>query len=892
MPLASKIKRLFGNLLRRRQVEDTLDAELRTYVDELTERNIANGMPREEARRQALVEAGGIEQIKEEVREAWLGQGIATTFQDIRYACRSLLRSPGFMTVVVATLVLGIGANLTMFSLMRAVLWRPLPYPEPNRIVMIQVDARNVSNTGATMGEVLDLRERSRSFEQVSMISSVDDANLEYAGETEHVTAASVSDDFLPLLGAGTALGRTLNSQIDESEERFLAVLISDELWRRRFSADRGVIGKGVRINNLDVQIVGVLAPGFRLFLPPSVNDLEQIDVWLPYGMSAARRYRGIPIAARLRPGVTLDQANAELQTLAAQFEHDYPDFYSGGKGWQASPSDTALGVKLRFTARLLHEEMTRDARPALFLLSGAVAFVLVIACVNVASLMLARGSARQRELEIRRALGAGRIRIIRQLLTESLVLAAVAAAIGLLCARFGLEAIGRLSASHIPLQSRIRMDAPVALFAVALAVVTSMLFGLLPAWRLASGKTGDPLRAGRAETAGSGARRLQRTLVAAEVALSIVPLACGGLMLRSFLNLMHAPLGFNPDNVVTAKVPVNFERYPKTEQRWAVLKDALERVRALPGVQSASAANPLPLAGQESRRVGRPDQPEVPPILATQQIAIPGYLGVIGTPLLQGRDFTEDDIAVQRNVTIIDERLANRLWPEGAIGKRLAVYRTGRRHDLEVVGVTSAVRVTRVRDENTPHFIMPYGDYSNEMSLVIKTHQTAQQMAPGIKLVVDAAHGGRAAFDIAPMSDYVSDSIGDTRFILFVLAAFAAASVLLAAVGLYGTLTYLTAQRTREFGIRLALGSSAKAIVAIVIRESVLLTVAGTALGLIGVAAVTGAIRELLYVVRPLDGMTLIAVVALVGMVALAAASVPAWRAGRIDPQALLRSE
>ena len=455
MRFASKIKRLFGNLLRRRQVEDTLDAELRSYVDELTDRNIAKGVPREEARRQALVEAGGIEQIKEEVREAWLGQGIATTFQDIRYACRSLLRSPGFTAVVVATLTLGIGANLTMFSLMRAVLWRPLPYPEPNRIVMIQVDARNVSNTGATIGEVLDLRERSRSFEQVSMISPVD-ANLEYAGEMEHVAAASVSDDFLPLLGARPALGRTLNSQIDENEERVLAVLISDELWRRRFSADPRVIGKGVRINNLDVQIAGVLAPGFRLFLPPSVSGSEQIDVWFPYGLSATRQYRGIPIAARLRPGVTLEPANAELQTLAAQFEHDYPDFYSGGKGWQASPSDGGVNVKLRFTARLLHEEMTRDAQPALFLLSGAVAFVLVIACVNVASLILARGSARQRELEIRRALGAGRIRIIRQLLTESLVLAAASASFGLLCARFGLEAIGRLNASHIPLQSRI----------------------------------------------------------------------------------------------------------------------------------------------------------------------------------------------------------------------------------------------------------------------------------------------------------------------------------------------------------------------------------------------------------------------------------------------------
>jgi putative ABC transport system permease protein len=410
-----------------------------------------------------------------------------------------------------------------------------------------------------------------------------------------------------------------------------------------------------------------------------------------------------------------------------------------------------------------------------------------------------------------------------------------------------------------------------------------------LPAWRLASGQTGHPLRAGRLETPGSGARRLQRTLVVAEVALSIVPMACGGLILRSFLNLLNAPLGFNPANIVTARVPFDLKRYPHMEQQWALLQDLLDRVRALPGVEAVSAASPLPLAAnQEKRRVGRAGEPDAPPVLATQQGAIPGYLGVIGTPLLEGRDFTDNDIAARRNVTIIDKSLANRLWPEGAIGKRLMVYRTGWRSDLEVVGVTAAVRATRISDENIPHFMMP----SIEMSLVIKTRATASQMTPGIKAAVEAAHGGRAPFDIRPMSEYVSDSIGDTRFILFVLAAFAGAALLLAAVGLYGTLTYLTAQRTREFGIRLALGSSVKALVGIVIRESVLLAVSGAAVGLVGVAAATRGIQGLLYRVQPLDRLTLVAVVGLVALVSLGAAAVPAWRATRIDPQASLRCE
>lgn len=856
-----KIRRLFNNLFRRRQAEDSLAAELQAFIEDLTARNIASGMPREQARREALLEAGGVENIKEDVREAWLGNAIETTFQDVRYACRSLLRSPGFAVVVMATLAIGIGANLTMFSLMRAVLWRPLPYPEPDRIVMIQVEAHNVADAGATMEELRSLRDRSRSLQQVSTITAVD-ANLEYAGEMEHVTAASVSDNFLLLLGARPALGRMLNSRVDEGKQQVLAILISDELWRRRFSSDPNVGGRGVRVNNLEMKIAGVLPAGFRVFLPPSLNAQEQIDVWFPYSIGGTETFRGNPVAARLRPGVSIGQANAELQTLAPGNVH--------------------------FTARPLQEQMTREVRPALFLLAGAVAFVLLIACVNVANLMLARGSARQRELEIRRALGAGRIRIVRQLLTESLVLAVTSAALGLLCARFGLEAISRLGASHIPLlQSRIGMDAPVTLFALVLSVATSILFGLLPAWKMAAGKPG------RAETAGSGARRLQRTLVVAEVALSIVPLACGGLMLRSFLNLLHVPLGFNPANVVTAKIPFDFRRFPQAEQRWALLRDVLERVRALPGVEAASAANPLPLApNQQTRRIGRADQPDAPPMIATQQAAVPGYLDVMGTPLREGRDFTADDFATQRDVTLIDERLAKRLWPEGAIGKRLAVYRSGRSQSLEVIGVTAPVRVTRVRDENIPHFIVPFPVYPAEMSLEIKTRQTAEKIAPGIQLAVNAAHSGRAAFDIRPMNDYVSDSIGDTRFLLFVLAAFAAAAVLLAAVGLYGTLAYLTAQRTREFGIRIALGASVKAIVAIVIRESVLLAATGVAVGLIGVGGVTRAIRELLYGVRPLDAVTLAGIVGLVALVALAAASVPAWRATRIDPQSSLRSE
>ena len=640
----------------------------------------------------------------------------------------------------------------------------------------------------------------------------------------------------------------------------------------------------------MTVKVVGVLGPGFRLFLPPSVTGLERVDIWLPYRIDPTVPYRGVPILARLRSGITLDQANAELRTLAAQFEHENPGFYSGPNGWQASPFDRGLGANVHFTARLLHDDLTREARPLLLLLSASVVFVLLIACVNVANLLLARGLARQPELGVRRALGAPRIRLVRQLLAENLMLALASAAIGLVCAQVALKGIAHQSAWHLPLQNRIALDPSVMLFALLLCLVTCILPGLLPAWR-ATAETGQ-VHAGRSKTQGSSARRFQRTLVVMEVALSIVPLVCGGLMLRSFLNLVHAPLGFEPTNVVTATVPLDSKRYPAFEQRLTLLWNVLDNVRALPGVESASAADPLPLTGQESRRVGRTDRPDAPPILASQQFALPGYLHAIRTPLREGRDFTDDDVAMGRKAAIIDRELATRLWPEGAIGKRLTIYRTGRQDQVEVIGVAESARLTRVRDENTPHFILPFGPYPAGMSLVVRARNSAAALMPAIQTAVRSVRGGQATVDVHLMSDYVSDSIGDTRFMMVVLLVFSGTSVLLTAIGLYGTLTYLTMQRTREFGIRLAIGSSIRAIVAIVVRESALLTLAGTAIGLLAALEIAETIRGMLYAVRPLDGVTLLGVVALVAFTALGSACIPAWRAARIDPQVSLRSE
>ncbi len=534
-------------------------------------------------------------------------------------------------------------------------------------------------------------------------------------------------------------------------------------------------------------------------------------------GIENSREYRGFCTLARLRPGVTIDRGNAELASLAAGFVREHHDSYPDGK--------------LRLTVRSLQSELTGQSRPALLLLAAAVGFVLLIACVNVANLMLARGSARQRELAIRRAMGAGKIRLVRQMLTENLVLALAAGGLGVMIAALCLDAIQKLGSTHLPMQSRISMNGTVLLFGAVLTVGVTLIFGLLPALRLASGRAAESLRAGRSETASSSARLLQRGLVVAEVALSIVPLVCCGLMLRTFVNLVQAPLGFNPSGIVTAHLPINFLRYDTDDQRWRILRDVLDRVRAVPGVESVSASAPLPFTPwQARRRVGRADQPAIPGVVATEQTALPGYLPLVATPLLKGRDFVANDIATKQPVAIVDDRLARRLWPEGALGKRLVLQAGRSRQELEVVGITAAVRSTRVRDDDTPHIFVPYHVFPIDLSLTIKTQRTAASIAPAIRRAAIESGTGRAAFDIRPMSDYVADSIGDTRFVFLVLAAFAVCCVLLASVGLYGTLAYLISQRTREFGIRMALGSGIPAIVGMVVREGAILAGSGAA--------------------------------------------------------------
>ncbi|MBY0493100.1 MAG: ADOP family duplicated permease [Cyanobacteria bacterium] len=797
--------------------------------------------------------------------------------RDVRDAVRSVSRTPGFAAVVVLTLGLGIGAAVTTYSVMEAVLWRPLPYPDADRLLLLDATLKNRKNSGIAPFEARELRARAKTIDRIAAVSGVS-ANLNIDGELERVFAASANDDALRILGAEPpVLGRLTRDREDIGADGYIsAVAISDALWRRHFGADPSAIGRRIQVNNIDAQIVGVLRPGLKVFLPAMSNAAEEIDVWFPRGDSDRLDVRDPATIARLAPGVTIAEAQAELDTFARAFAADRPGAYAGGFALLASP---------------LQDLLTERVKPALMALGAAVAFVLLISCVNVTNLMLARAKTREREIAVRSALGAKRGRLIAQMLAESIVLAGGGAALGLAIGAGGIALLDWLRPTHLPRQSQIAIDSGVAIFAIGIAALVCLVFGLVPAFRATRREHTDPLRSGRAGTTAGGLRRLQRALVVAEVALSIVPLVGGGLMIRSFWNLAHAPIGFDPSEIVTARVQMSFRAFPDLEQRRALIQNAIEQVRQLPGVEDVSAGTSLPFTLPNTRRFARDGDPSSE-LMASQQAIAPGYLSLTRTRLVEGRDVTGDDIRQNRLVAIVDQRIAQRLWPDGAVGRFLAIQIGSKPAKLEVIGVTEPVRATRVNDAEMPHVFLSYNVQQGEPYLVIRTRQSAAILAPQIRRVVEALGTLRAVVDIRPMRDYVDLSVGDTRFTMLMLTAFAAASLLLAGVGMYGTLAYLISRRTQEFGIRMALGASAATVMRMVAAEGALLAAIGAGAGLAVALGVAGGLRTLLYGVAPLDLTTVAVVATLMAIVAVAAASLPAWRASRVDPTIALRAE
>ncbi len=794
----------------------------------------------------------------------------------LKDALRSLTRTPGFVLVVVLTLGLGIGTSVTTFTVLQGVLWKPLPYPNAERLVLLDAEWNGTRRRGVAPLEIRDLKANSRTLDAIAVVSGVS-ANLNINGELERVFAVSANADAFRMLGADPpALGRVVNDATDFAPDgRVSSVVISDGLWRRHFGADAAAVGRHIEVNDIPVQIAGVLRPGLKLFLPASTNAAEDVDVWFPYGLSDRMDTRNVAVA-RLAPGVTLAEANAELATMGAGYHERFPQHLSG------TP---------RFYVESAQDLLTAGVMQALIALGVAVSFVLVIACVNVTNVLLARAKTREREIAVRAAIGASRVRIVATLLVESGLLAAAGAAAGLAIAYGSIELLDWLRPTNLPRQSQIGVDVAVSAFAIGLGTIVCLVCGSIPALKITRREHMDPLRAGRTGTSAPGNRRLQRALVVAEVALSIVPLVGGGLMLRSFWNLTDAPLGFDPSDLVTARIQMSFRVFPDLDSKLRLIQSAVDQVSQLSGVEAVTAAAPLPMAVPNSRSFAREGVPESG-VLASQQPVLPGYLAMTRTRLIQGRDVSDDDLRANRMVAVVDRRLADRVYPEGALGKNLQMKIGSRLALVEVIGITVPVRAARVSDTDLPHVFLSYNIMQVEPWLVIRTSKTAAMIGPEIRRVVEALGTNRPVVDILPMQHYVDRSIGDTRFRMLMLTAFAAASLLLAGIGMYGTLAYLISQRTQEFGVRMALGASAATVMGMVAREGAWLAGLGATVGMIVAHAVAGSLRGLLYGVAPIDTTTVVSVASLMAMVAIAAASIPAWRAARVDPTTALRAE
>ena len=871
--------RLRGTFRRARR-DGELAAELESHLQLHIDDNVARGMTPAEARRQALIDLGGVEPTKEAVRAQRGLPLLEEAAQDARYALRAMRKNPGFALVVIVTLGLGIGANTAIFSVVDAVLLRPLPYPEADRIVQVWHTPPQEAFPGRKTFSVspanyLDWRDQSRSFESLAAFA---DEQVSYSGgdRPELILGARVMPELFAVLRARPMLGRTFNpDEIVPGNDK--VVLVSHRFWQTHLGGDPGVVGQSVRLSGESYTIAGVMPPRFQF---PA-----RTEMWLPLAWSDEERStRGIHdywVVGRLAPGASLAGAQAEMTAISRRLEEAYP---ADDKGWGA------LLVPLR-------EQTVGEVEPALLVLLVAVSFVLLISCANVANLVLARTLARKREIALRAALGASRGRIVRQILAENLVLALIGGGLGLLVGTFGLDAIRGLVGEKLPRAAEIAVDGRVLLFTFVLSIVTGLLAALVPALRLTHVDLADSLKQGLGK-AGSdtGGNRTRGGLVVAEVALSLILLVGAGLMLRTLALLRGVNPGFDTRGVLTMHLALSDLKYDAEPAQIAFYERALERIRALPGVAAAGAVSDLPTTGGSTQPFaieGRPqvqmsDQPEV-----AVRVATPGYFETLRIPLLRGRPLRPSDAAGQPHATVISESMARQFWPgEDAVGKRLTLtFRPDAPWD--VVGIVGDVKLNGLAaTAPTPVLYVPHAQRPRHwMALVIRAPRPAS-LAPAVAAVIRGLDPELPLVDAMTLETLLDDSLAQQRLAMVLLSVFAGFALLLAAIGIYSVLSYAVRRRMQEIGIRVALGARPWDVLWLVIGHGLRLTAAGLVLGGAGALALSHLIAGLLFGVAPTDPTTFGAVAALLLAIALLACYLPARRAVRVDPMVSMRYE
>lgn len=795
--------------------------------------------------------------------------------KDIRYGLRSLLKRPGFTIIALVALALGIGANTAIFSLVNAVVLQPLPYQDPDRLVWAWGNLRNISSTGSVSPvDYLDYRSQNKTFELFAASGTMPlFVNISGSGEPERLTSSAVTGNYFDVLGVRPTLGLGFSLENEKSAQNQVTVL-SDALWHRRFARDPGILNKTIILDSKPYQIIGVMAANVKL--------PQEAELWVPMNFEANPELKMRQLAflrpiGKLKAGVSVAQAQADTDVIAAQLEQQYPD--------------TNTGRSLRLVS--LREQLVGASSTIVFILFGAVGLVLLIACANVANLLLVRAAARQKEIALRTALGASRSRIIRQMITESLLLAIVGGALGALLAVWGVELLVALSADSLPSTVTIKIDATVLAFTLLVSIVTGVLFGLAPALRTSKVNLTDSLKEGTRGAEGTLRNRTRSFLVVFESAVAVMLLIGAGLLVRSLIALQNVDPGFDANNVLTMRLNLPPQKYEAEAKGANFLQQLETRVASLPGVETVGLITQLPLSGQlqdftftvEGRPPVNRDQAFSTDFRSVNQ----NYFSALRIPLLRGRNFSEQEVRQSDNVIVVSQTLVDTAFPnEDPLGKRII---TMFGYPQEIVGVVGDIRHSSLQSQPFPTMYFPNLNPGG-MNVVIRTKGDPLSLVGAVRKEVQALDPDQPIAGVKKMSDWVDSSVAAPRYRTTLLALFAALAMILAATGIYGVMSYTVAQRTHEIGVRMALGARQFDVLKLVVRQGMVLTLVGVAVGLAGAFALTRVMSSLLFGVTAKDPITFGVVAALLTAVAFVACFVPAHRATKVDPLVALRYE
>jgi len=804
---------------------------------------------------------------------------MANIIQDLRYGIRMLLKRPWFTSTVVLTLALGIGANTALFSIINVLLLRPLPLPQPQQIVQVWEVSRQSGNLKfpVALPNMVDWRAQSSSFEHIAAYSYTG-LNLTSDDQPEFIAVLSVTTDYFKVMGVTPAMGRDLRDEDGLPNAPRTAVL-SHGFWQRRFAADPQIVGRTIRLNSENCTVIGVMPKGFDF--PNS-----EVAIWAPMRGNLAAAGRGVhayEAIARLKPGVTLQQAQTDLNAIASRLEQEYPG--------------TNKDVGIRLVS--LQKELVEAEQPRLLLLFGSLLTVLLITCANVAGLLSARASARQKESAIRSALGAGRRRLVRQMLTESMLMVSLGGGLGVLVAYLGVKALLAIYPTSPATWTEFGIDRAALIFTLVISVLVGLGFGLLPALQFSRTPLNETLKEGNRGTAGRGTERLRSVLVTVQIALALILLTVGGLLIRSMLQLQRVNPGFNPEQLLTMQFALPRAKYAEDEQRARFFEEVLTQVTALPDVKSAAVASQLPFLGEDSagsfQIVGGPQLPVGETLDTNRRTVSAGYIQTLGLQLLRGRTFDNRDTAQAPRVVIINEAMARKFWPNDDPLSRYVTFNSDTQY--QIIGMVSNAKHSSLQEEDEPTAYTSHQQVtSRTMDLAVRANYSFDRepaaLINAIRQTVNKIDPEQAIHNIGTMEQKLSQSIAPQRFVALLLSLFATLALIQALIGIYGVMSYAVAQRRQELGIRMALGAHPKDILSLVLRRGMKLTLIGMALGLMGAVASTRLLRDMLFGIKPLDPLTFAVMTLLLICISLVACFLPARRATKVDPMNVLRGE